>query len=113
MPAYLDSVDDILSEVSNYFGIPTDIITSPTQRTAPVLRARFVATYLARKLTFKSMKSIATKMGYKDHTSVVWAFSHVALEVLARGQLRHDVHHIVDELSKKSGKDLSPHLPPQ
>lgn len=64
------TMDDIKEEVSGYYSIPVELLSSKTRKHEVVL-ARQVAMYLAKQLTNMSLKSIGSHFGGRDHTTVL------------------------------------------
>ncbi len=65
-------ITDIIETVSEYFNIPTRMITGQT-RSQEVTLARHVAMYLAKQLTDHSLKEIGSSMGHRNHATVIHA----------------------------------------
>ena len=63
---------DIISETSEYFGIPIDDLHGPG-RSQQIALARQIAMYLCRELTPLSLPKIGQLFGGRDHTTVMYA----------------------------------------
>ena len=64
-------IDDIISATAAHFGLPVHELLDD-RRARPISRARQVAMYLAKTLTFRSLPEIGRKLGGRDHTTVLW-----------------------------------------
>jgi hypothetical protein len=62
----------VIRVCAEHFGIPKATIISPV-RTAPVVRARQVAMYVAKSLTKNSLPEIGRRFSGRDHTTVLHA----------------------------------------
>jgi chromosomal replication initiation ATPase DnaA len=63
---------DIKEIVCKHLGINRSVMTSPT-RTKDWVKARQLAMYLIRRLTYYSYPQIGKMFGDRDHTTVLWA----------------------------------------
>jgi len=76
-------ISDIISVVSEHYGVPRiDIISQ--RRTAAVIKPRHVAVYLARVLTVQSLPEIGRRFGGRDHTTILSAYRRTS------GLIEHD-----------------------
>ncbi len=66
------SVDFIQQTVCNYFGLDIDSLQSKTRK-REIVQARQVAMYFSKSLTNSSLSCIGTKIGKKDHATVLHA----------------------------------------
>lgn len=75
------TVEDVLAATAEYFGIPEDVIaTARNNQTGEVVHARYVAHYIARKMTYRSYKAIGDVLA-QDHVTVMRGFSIVSKEL--------------------------------
>lgn len=74
-PTYTKQIskDAIISTVSSYFEVEEDKLLESKRGTKEVAQARQVTMYLMRKLTNLSHKSVGTRVGNRDHSTVVHA----------------------------------------
>ena len=70
------SLDYILQVVSEYFHIDENSVLTNTRK-REIVQVRQVAMYVAKNLTKMSLKSIGTRLGKKDHATVVHAVNTV------------------------------------
>lgn len=63
------TVDRIISEVANVYGVTSDDIRS-SKRAAQVSTARKVAAYVIKEITQASLQSIGAELGKRDHSTV-------------------------------------------
>lgn len=66
------SIRDIISRVCFEMGVPTGVILSD-QRGRHVSRARFAISWLARRVTQKTLPIIGEVLGGRDHSTIVHA----------------------------------------
>ncbi|MBS4012211.1 MAG: chromosomal replication initiator protein DnaA [Bacteroidetes bacterium] len=66
------TVEYIQKVVSNYFNIPLDKINSKTRK-REIVQARQLAMYFSKAFTKASLASIGSKLGNKDHATVLHA----------------------------------------
>ena len=63
-------VEEIQAVVARHYGITRhDMISA--RRTAPIVKPRMIATYLAKQLTLKSLPEIGRRFGNRDHSTVL------------------------------------------
>lgn len=74
----MPTVAEITAMTAEYFGLPAEVIASTENRSYEVTYARHMAQYLARKLTYKSLRVIATDFSMKDHTGVLYAVNKIS-----------------------------------
>jgi len=66
------SINKIRNTVSDYFGISNDVMLS-NSRKREIVQARQIAMYLCRQHTGKSLTSIGSELGGKNHATVLHA----------------------------------------
>ncbi len=66
------SISRIRSTVSEYFGIPNEVLLSNTRK-REIVQARQIAMYLCRNMTRKSLNTIGSEFGGKNHATVLHA----------------------------------------
>ena len=66
------SITKIRNTVSDYFGISNDVMLS-NSRKREIVQARQIAMYLCRQHTGKSLTSIGSELGGKNHATVLHA----------------------------------------
>jgi chromosomal replication initiation ATPase DnaA len=66
------TVRRVLDLTAAHFGMTVEALLSP-RRTQPLTRRRHVAMYVARQLTARSLPYIASKLGKKDHSTILHA----------------------------------------
>jgi len=64
------NIEDIQQMVCKYFGIPYDDLLAKNRK-QPIVEARQITMYLAKKFTKNSLKSIGEHFSGKDHTTVI------------------------------------------
>jgi len=64
------NIEDIQQMVCKYFGIPYDELLAKNRK-QPIVEARQITMYLAKKFTKNSLKSIGEHFSGKDHTTVI------------------------------------------
>ena len=66
------SIDYIQKVVCDYFGIPIDLVLSKTRK-REIVQARQVAMFFSKTLTKSSLTTIGSRIGGKDHATVLHA----------------------------------------
>jgi hypothetical protein len=84
---------DVLRAVSAFYSIPINDVLS-SRKSAPLVRARQVTMYLARKLTLNSLSEIGRRIGQRDHTTVHHGIERLEYLMETDDQLEADVEHI-------------------
>ncbi len=64
------NIEDIQQMVCKFFGIPYDALLAKNRK-QPIVEARQITMYLAKKFTKNSLKSIGEHFSGKDHTTVI------------------------------------------
>ena len=75
------SMESIVHAVSQFFEVPEDKLLESGRGTKEVAHARQVAMYLMKTLTTLSLKSVGTRFGDRDHSTVVHAIKTVEKEM--------------------------------
>ena len=88
----------IISEVSNYFGVPSDEIIGPW-RSKSYLLPRQVTMFLLREETSLSLSAIGKILGGRDHSTVLHGHDKVASLINSDNKLRRDVLAIRNNLT--------------
>ncbi|RMF54895.1 MAG: chromosomal replication initiator protein DnaA, partial [Calditrichaeota bacterium] len=70
------SIEDVVQACSEYFKIPTDILTGVTRKKR-IIKARQITIYLCRELTQESLNSIGYHFSDIHHASVLYAYKKV------------------------------------
>jgi chromosomal replication initiator protein len=66
------SVDYIQKIVSDYFGLPNDVLHTKTRK-REIVQARQIAMYFSKNMTKSSLSTIGSLIGGKDHATVLHA----------------------------------------
>ena len=74
------SIENIQKIVSEYFGLPEDLLRSKTRK-QEIANARMVSMYLAKKITNNSLKTIGLLHGGKDHSTVIHALRTIEMKI--------------------------------
>lgn len=91
------TVEEIQRAVSEYFGIPEDLIRAKTRKQEVVI-ARQVAMYIAKELTNSSLKTIGLHFGGRDHSTVIHAYQSVEDLMKTDDRYARTVQHITQRL---------------
>jgi len=75
------SMESIVHAVSQFFEVPEDKLLEAGRGTKEVAHARQVAMYLMKTLTTLSLKSVGTRFGDRDHSTVVHAIKTIEKEM--------------------------------
>ena len=99
------TVDKVLETVCNYFGISREDLLSKTRKRQIVL-ARQIAMYLSRNMVSGiSLSSIGSKIGGKDHATVLYACTAVTDLMSTDRNVKQDVKGIEKLLSQSENKN--------
>ena len=66
------SIDYIQKVVSEYFGLPNDVLQTKTRK-REIVQARQIAMYFSKSMTKSSLSTIGSLIGGKDHATVLHA----------------------------------------
>ena len=92
---------EIVNAVSAYYKISADELYGKT-RTSAIAMARQIAMYLCRTMTSLSLPKIGEIFGGKDHTTVLYAFNKISVEMKERRELYNQVTEVINKI--KSGR---------
>lgn len=91
-------VNTIVRTVADHYGITlTDILSE--RRTANVVKPRQIAMWLAKTLTGHGYPFIGTRMGGRDHTTVLHAFRKIERVRQVDGELQAQLDELVHKLA--------------
>ena len=91
------SIDDIKSEVANYYNQDVGLLSAKTRKHEVVL-ARQMSMYLAKMLTQMSLKSIGMHFGGRDHTTVLHSCQQIMNYIDTDKKIRADVDYLKKSL---------------
>ncbi len=94
------TVDDIVKVVASKFNIKIADLKSQ-KKNKDIVLSRQVAMYLARKLTELSFPDIGSKIGNRDHSTVIYANNKIRARTGKDGTLRSLVEEIEETLQRK------------
>lgn len=89
------TIEKIVDEVSAYYSISKEEITGK-KRTAEIALARHMVMYLSRELTDLSLPAIGSKLGGRDHTTVIHGVRKIEVDTIQNPQTKK----VVEELKK-------------
>ena len=87
------SVKNIVDKVAEYYGIDEESIYEKTRR-REVVRPRQVIMYLLREDFSISYPTIGTKLGGRDHTTVIHSCEKIKREVIVDNELAKEIQNI-------------------
>jgi chromosomal replication initiator protein len=99
--------DDILSTVSDYYGVDSVDLTGP-RRSRDIARARHVVMFMTRELTQMSLPQIGQVLGGRDHTTVMHGCDKIGALFEKDDGMRRQ---ILDIKTKLHGNEQSMPLP--
>ncbi|HET58684.1 MAG TPA: chromosomal replication initiator protein DnaA [Deltaproteobacteria bacterium] len=94
------TVDDIVKVVASKFNIKIADLKSQ-KKNKDIVLSRQVAMYLARKLTELSFPDIGSKIGNRDHSTVIYANNKIRARIGKDATLRSLVEEIEETLQRK------------
>ena len=87
------SVKNVIDKVAHYYGIDEESIYEKTRR-REVVRPRQVIMYLLREDFSISYPAIGTKLGGRDHTTVIHSCEKIKREVIVDNELAKEIQNI-------------------
>ncbi|MBQ8920899.1 MAG: chromosomal replication initiator protein DnaA [Oscillospiraceae bacterium] len=87
------TVERIISEVSNLYGVTAEDIRSK-KRSQQISNARKVAIYLVHSITTMTLASIGEEFGNRDHSTIVYAVKYVENNMKKDSNLRDAIESI-------------------
>jgi chromosomal replication initiator protein len=91
------SINDIMTRVSEKYGVSIDDLVSKS-RHSKIVQPRFVSMYLARKLTDLTTIDIGKEFGDRDHSTVLNAMNNVEKMIKDNEEFREHVDDILNDL---------------
>jgi chromosomal replication initiator protein len=95
------TVEKIISEVSEVYGVSADDIRS-NKRSAQISIARKVAIYVVREITQMPLASIGTEFGGRDHSTIVYSVTSISEGMEKDSNLKDLVNDIIKDIRDKS-----------
>ena len=92
------TVDRIISEVANIYGVTSDDIKS-NKRSQQISTARKVAVYVIKEITQMSLTAIGAEIGGRDHSTVVYYNNDIEARMEKNPQIRGTVDDIIKNIS--------------
>ena len=94
------TVEKIIGEVSNVYGVSPDDIRS-SKRSSQISNARKVAIYVVREITQMPLQSIGLEFGGRDHSTIVYAINNVTAGIKKDPNLKELVEDIIKNIRDK------------
>ena len=94
------TVDRIISEVANIYGVTADDIKS-NKRSQQISTARKVAVYVIKAITQMSLTAIGAEIGGRDHSTVVYYNNDIEARMEKNPQIRGTVDDIIKNISER------------
>ncbi len=91
------SMDDIIQEVTQHFGVKLSELQSK-KRTKSIAYPRQVAMYLARKVTRHSLEEIGGWFGGRDHSTVLYAVDRIGSRLTSDPACKQSVEELLGRL---------------
>ena len=104
------TVRNIVAEVAAFHTITADQILSPN-RTHRIVRPRQIACYLAKNLTKLSLSQIGTRIGGRDHTTVLHSIQKVERLMVSDELLANQIDALRQRFIMPNPEILSPNDP--
>jgi chromosomal replication initiator protein len=96
------TMDEILRISAEHFKIRINDLKS-TNRAKPIVTARQVAMYLAKKYLNKSLMDIGRAFGGKDHSTVINAIRRIDTQQVKDSELRRDLEELQTKIDNITG----------
>ena len=97
---YTPTTNDIIAEVSRYYGVSSDVITG-SSRNKTAVSARQMAMYLVRCLTSLSTPEIGRTFGGRDHSTVLYSLEQIEKKVQSDAALSKTVRDITININSR------------
>jgi len=94
------TIDDIVKTVALKFGVKVTDIKSQ-KKTKDLVLSRQISMFLARKLTESSFPDIGTKIGGRDHSTVIYANNKIKKVIEKDFQIKKSIDEIEEKLQTK------------
>lgn len=94
------TVEKIISEVSNVYGVSPDDLRS-NKRSAQISIARKVAIYVVREITQMPLATIGSEFGGRDHSTIVYSVTSVTETMKKDANLKNLVNDIIRSIKDK------------
>ena len=91
------SVDYIQKTVCDYFGLELESLQSKTRK-REVVQARQIAMYFSKNLTKFSLAAIGSKIGQKDHSTVLYAYKTITNLIETDREFKSQIREIEAQL---------------
>lgn len=91
--------NQIIKGVADHFEISIADLISPSRK-KNLVEPRQIAVYLLRDILDLSYPSIGEKLGNRDHTTAIYAFSKLSKEIIKNQVLNHQILTIKDKILK-------------
>lgn len=104
------TIKEIIHTTAKYFNMPAEVLVSKNVSRDVVLR-RHIAMYIAQKLTYKSLRVIATAFDMSYSGSVAHAVNKVTVLTANTPQIETDIQAIIKSLNQEENENASSKLP--
>lgn len=104
------TIKDVIHQTAKQFNMPVEVVVSKNVRREVVL-VRHIAMYVANKLTYKSLRVIATACGMSYAGTVAHAVRSVAALIEKDPKVETDVKAILKSLNTEENDHVSEKLP--
>jgi len=92
-PKKMIPIEDVVTIVSDFYTIPKDLIYKKTRK-KEVVKPRQVIMYLLREDFSLPYPTIGSKLGKRDHTTVIHSFEKIKKELEVDTELAQEIHQI-------------------
>ncbi len=96
------TTEDIQKLVATHYGVRVPDLKAPT-RTKPIVTARQMAMYLAKKVLDKSLMDIGRSFGDRDHTTVINAIRRIENQLEKDADLKKDLDELETRIHNITG----------
>ena len=97
------TVERIISEVSNLYGVSADDLRSK-KRAQQISNARKIAIYLVHEITQMTLASIGEEFGNRDHSTIVYAVKYVENSMKKDSNMRDAIESITKTIRDVAAK---------
>ena len=94
------TIDTIIDVVASYYELSIDQLCS-ANRSSNVAYPRQIAMYLCKQLTPVSLKEIASKLGKKDHSTILFGINKIEKKLMSEKKAnKNDLSNTLDVITK-------------
>lgn len=107
----LPTIKQVILHTANHFKMPEEALTSKEANSQKATLRSQIGMHIARELTFKSLKQIATAFGRRDPGSVKFAVTKIEELAKQDAVIAADVEAIIKAINQEENDHVGKNLP--